>query len=79
MYLRNDTHLTTISQQLFGDFSVFSTALNYWYETKVNPKFEAEYSKANEKKREALDKTKANFTKQDYFSIECRKEKRSYY
>lgn len=69
IYLRNDTHLTTISQQLFGDFSVFSTALNYWYETKVNPKFEAEYSKANEKKREALDKTKANFTKQDYFSI----------
>lgn len=69
MYLRNDTHLTTISQQLFGDFSVFSTALNYWYETKVNPKFEAEYSKANEKKRETLDKTKANFTKQDYFSI----------
>lgn len=69
MYLRNDTNLTTISQQLFGDFSVFSTALNYWYETKVNPKFEAEYSKANEKKREALDKTKSNFTKQDYFSI----------
>jgi CRISPR-associated protein Cpf1 len=69
MYLRNDTHLTTISQQLFGDFSLFSTALNYWYETKVNPKFEAEYSKANEKKRETLDKTKANFTKQDYFSI----------
>ena len=69
MYLRNDTHLTTISQQLFGDFSIFSTALNHWYETKVNPKFEVEYSKANEKKRETLDKTKANFTKQDYFSI----------
>lgn len=69
IYLKNDTNLTTISQQLFGDFSVFSTALNYWYETKVNPKFEAEYNKANEKKRETLDKTKTNFTKQDYFSI----------
>lgn len=69
IYLKNDTHLTTISQQVFGDFSVFSTALNYWYETKVNPKFETEYSKANEKKREILDKAKAVFTKQDYFSI----------
>lgn len=69
IYLKNDTHLTTISQQLFGDFSVFSTALNYWYETKINPKFETEYSKANEKKRETLDKAKAVFTKQDYFSI----------
>lgn len=69
IHLKNDTNLTTISQQLFGDFSVFSTALNYWYETKVYPKFEAEYTKATEKKRETLEKTKAVFTKQDYFSI----------
>ncbi|MBP5982162.1 MAG: type V CRISPR-associated protein Cas12a/Cpf1 [Fluviicola sp.] len=69
IYLKNDTNLTTISQQLFGDFSVFSSALNYWYETKVNPKFTIEYSKVNEKKRENMDKTKAVFTKQDYFSI----------
>lgn len=69
IYLKNDTHLTAISQQLFGDFSVFTSALNYHYENKINPKFEAEYTKATEKKRETLDKTKAIFTKQDYFSI----------
>jgi CRISPR-associated protein Cpf1 len=69
IYLKNDVNLTAISQQLFGDFSVFSSALNYRYENIENPKFESEYSKANEKKRENLDKAKATFTKQDYFSI----------
>lgn len=69
IYLKNDTNLTTIAQHLFGDFSLFSAALNHRYETKINPKFEFEYSKANEKKRESLDKAKAVFTKQEYFSI----------
>ncbi|WP_291403424.1 type V CRISPR-associated protein Cas12a/Cpf1 [Daejeonella sp.] len=69
IYLKNDNNLTAISQQLFGDFSVFTSALNYRYETLINPKFELEYLKANEKKRESLDKAKAIYTKQDYFSI----------
>lgn len=69
IFIKNDTNLTTISQQLFGDFSVFASALNRRYETVVNPKFESEYSKANEKKRDNLDKAKAVFTKQEYFSI----------
>ncbi|KIX20262.1 hypothetical protein SY27_14115 [Flavobacterium sp. 316] len=69
IYLKNDTSLTTIAQQLFGDFSVFSAALQYRYETVVNPKYTAEYQKANEAKQEKLDKEKIKFVKQDYFSI----------
>lgn len=69
IYLKNDSNLTTIAQKVFGDFSVFATALNYHYKTVINSKFELEYSKANEKKRESLDKAKTVFCQQDYFSI----------
>lgn len=69
IYLKNDTSLNTISQQLFGDYAVFVSALSFYYESLINPKFETEYSKANEKKRESLDKEKAVFTKQEYFSV----------
>ena len=69
IYLKNDTSLTTISQKIFGDFGIFQSALNYRYEAEINPKYEADYKKANEKKRENLEKEKAKYTKQEYFTI----------
>jgi len=34
IYLRNDLGLTEISQKMFGDWSVFQKALNFWYDKK---------------------------------------------
>lgn len=69
VYLRNDTHLTGVSQTLFGNYSVFGEALNQYYNSVINTKFEAEYQKASETKREKLDKEKRKFTHQSYLSI----------
>lgn len=69
IYLRNDTKLTAASQKLFGNYGVFGSALEYYYQTTVNPTFEKEYEKAKDNKRENLDKLKDKFTKQAYISI----------
>ena len=70
IYLRNDTNITSISQSIFGNYSIFGEALNAYYNSFINPKFEVEYQKATETKREKLDKEKQKFTHQSYLSIE---------
>ena len=70
IYLRNDTKITNISQKIFGNYGVFNTALEYYYATEVKPDFQKEYEKANQKKRESLDKAQGNFVKQSYLFIE---------
>ena len=70
IYLRNDTKITNISQKIFGNYGVFTTALEYYYATVVKPDFQKEYEKANQKKRDTLDKAQAQFVKQSYLSIE---------
>jgi CRISPR-associated protein Cpf1 len=69
LYLRNDTKLTAISQRLFGSYAVIGSALDYYYQTTIQPEFETEYAKANDKKREKLDKAKEKYTKQAYLSL----------
>lgn len=69
IYLRNDTQLTYISQKIFGSYAVLGDALNLYYDKVINPQFEQDYLKANEKKREKLDVEKSKFIKQDYVSI----------
>lgn len=69
IYLRNDNQLTQISQKIFGNFSVFLDALSYYYDKVIEPNFENDYQKANEKKKEKLDAEKNKYLKQDYFSI----------
>lgn len=66
-YLRNDLQLTNISQSLFGTYSVFGDALDFYYENVEYPAFKKEYQK--ESKRKNLDKAKEKFTKQSYISI----------
>jgi len=61
IYLRNDTSLTDISQKLFGDWSIISSALNDYYE-KQNPI-------SSKEKQEKYDERKAKWLKQD-FNIE---------
>ena len=70
IYIRNDTAITDISQTLFSDYSILGRALNYYYETFVNPKWITDYSKATETKREKLEKERDKFTKSTYISID---------
>ena len=70
VYLRNDTKLTSISQKIFGNYGTIGSALNYYYESIIHPAFDKEYNKANDKKKEKLDKEKAKFTRQSYLSIQ---------
>lgn len=70
IYLRNDTKITSISQKIFDNYSVFSDALNYYYETVENSKFNEDYKKAkNDKARDKLEDKKEKFTSQPYISI----------
>jgi CRISPR-associated protein Cpf1 len=69
VYLKNDTKLTNISQRIFGTYSVLADALNRYYETIEKPSFPVEYEKANEKKREKLEKEQEKFVKQPYIPI----------
>lgn len=70
LYLKNDTKITNISQKIFGNYGVFNTALEYYYATVVKSDFQKEYDKANQKKRDTLDKAQTQFVKQPYVSIE---------
>jgi len=70
IYLRNDTKITTISQKLFGNYGVFSTALAYYYTTVIKPNFIEDHQKGNDKKREKLDNEQAQFLKQSYLSLD---------
>ena len=69
IYLKNDTSLTNISQRLFGSYAVCKDALQHYYATVEQPDFESKYEKADEKKRETLDKAQEKFTKQPFVSI----------
>src|SRR5690606_37651508 len=69
IYLRNDNQLTQISLKIFRNYSVFLDALSYYYDKVIEPNFEKDYQKANEKKKEKLDAEKNKYLKQDYFSI----------
>lgn len=69
IYLRNDAQLTTISQRIFGNYGVFKDALSYYYNTIINPKYESEFEKGTESKRNKLEKEKDKFVKADYISI----------
>lgn len=70
IYLRNDTKITSISQKIFDNYSVFGDALNYYYEKIENPKFEEEYKKAKtDTAKEKLEKKKEKFIDQPYISI----------
>lgn len=70
IYLRNDTKITAISQKIFGHYGVFTAALECYYATVIKPDFLGEYEKANQKKRDTLDKAQAQFVKQAYLSVE---------
>ncbi len=59
IYIKNDTSLTNVSKQLFGDWSVISTALDRHYEDK-NP--QPKKTKATEEKKEKYFKGKQYFT-----------------
>lgn len=69
IYLRNDTKLTSIAQNVFGEYSVFTDAIDFHYRTQIYPKFEEEVSKAKENKREQLEKQRDKFIKQSHYSI----------
>lgn len=69
IYLRNDTNITTLSQRIFGDYSIVGNAINHYYENVIDPKFEASYNNAKDRKKEALDTKKNKFTHQAYLSI----------
>lgn len=70
IYLKNDNNLTTISQKIFGNYNIFKDALNYQYTNNIDPNFNETYEKANENKRDKLDKEKSNYIRQSHFSIE---------
>lgn len=70
IYLRNDTGLTAISQVLFGEYGTFSHALDWHFNTNINPSFQAKFDKeTNDEKLKKLLKIKENFTKSPYISI----------
>lgn len=69
IYLRNDGSLTNISQKLFGNYSVFSDALDHFYATVEKPDFLELYKKGNEKKPENLDASQRKFTKQPFVPL----------
>ncbi|MFH1897831.1 MAG: type V CRISPR-associated protein Cas12a/Cpf1 [Candidatus Desantisbacteria bacterium] len=46
IYLRNDTNLTTISQRIFGSFSIFRDAISFYYDTVIDPNFQSKYANA---------------------------------
>lgn len=70
IYLKNDLQLTAIAQKIFGHYAVFKDALEHYYANVINPNYEQELAAAkSEKKRSALEKQKAIYTKSDFISI----------
>lgn len=69
VYIRNDGIITSISQAIFGDYSILGRALGYYYQTVIDPQWDVKYAKANEEKREKLERIKNRFTKSTYIPI----------
>jgi CRISPR-associated protein Cpf1 len=70
IFLRNDTNITNISQKCFGDYSIISSALDWYFESYIDPDFSTKYAKAKDQlAQEKLDKIKWKYTKQEYISI----------
>ena len=64
LYLKNDKALAHISNTLFSDYSVLSTALSHYYETYINPLYSELLDGAKtQKKAESLIKEKDSFLK----------------
>lgn len=70
IYIKNDKSLTDISNKIFGDYSVIPSAINYYYETVINPEYPSKYEKAKtDSGKERLEKEKEKYTKQKYLSV----------
>lgn len=66
----NNTFLSDISQKIFRNYAVIKEALNYQYESKIDPFFSEKYAKAKaENSREKLEKAKKNYTEKSYISL----------
>lgn len=64
IYLKNDKALAHISNTLFSDYSVLSTALSHYYEAYINPLYSELLDGAKtQKKAESLTKEKDSFLK----------------
>ena len=70
IYIKNDKSITDISQKLFGNYSVITSAINYYYESFINPNYKDDYAKAKtDSKRDGIEKDKEKYIKQKYLSL----------
>lgn len=69
VYIKNDSQLTTISQRLFGSFSVLGDAVSYFYDKVVYPNYQDVYSAAKETKQKKLEKEKLAYIKAPFLSL----------
>lgn len=69
IYLRNDTGLTSISQRIFGSFSVFKDAVSFYYDNVIDSDFQKKYANAKtDSQIKKLTDTKNKWNK-DFISI----------
>lgn len=71
IYLRRDIGFTSISQKLFGSYSVFTQAISFYYDNEIDKKFQEKITKngISEDGRKKIQGIKDKWRK-DYISIE---------